>query len=42
MKANVNLYISMKKWTDFLGLETGRVTIVKCILERVDTRFDHN
>ena len=36
------MYICMKKWTDFFGLETGRVTIVKCILQRVDTRFDHN
>ena len=36
------IYICMKKCTDFFGLETGRVTIVKCILQRVDTRFDHN
>ena len=36
------IYICVKNFTDFFELETGGVAIVKCVLERVDTRFDHN
>ena len=36
------MHIYIKKSTDFCKLETGGVTIVKCVLERVDARFDHN